>query len=521
MIDKDIGLTALPDGVADWKDARDLDPDYEALSGEVARMSSMTESASAPPDWRLVVDRGVAILGAKGKDIQVAAYMAVGLFHTFGMEGFSAGLKIIGDIFTAFAETAYPTRPRGRVNAVQWWLERADDWLANNSENEIEGELATEINANYAALDAALIASLADAAPVLAGLKAAIGRIPVKEPPPPEPEPLDEAAEIAEVTVVGEEAPVRPAAPAVSAPAAPANQVAAAAPTAGDPRELRRTIQTLLAQARDAGNALPDTGDFLPYRLRRLAAWSMIQAAPPAEDGRTLLEPPESHIAPSLDSQLESGNYQNALRLAEEQVGTYLFWLDPHRTTASALAAMGQTHQAALAAVQAEVLAFVKRFPSVTKLSFTDGTPFADARTKTWLASLGESGGGGGGADVSPAVREALDKARAAASVNPEEALDVLAEAARAAGHPRDALLVRIEVVKVFSASGKREAVLAQVPALLETIDRHGLEMWDRELAAQALSSAANGLDEELDAELLTALRQRLARTSPERYIRV
>lgn len=286
------------------------------------------------------------------------------------------------------------------------------------------------------------------------------------------------------------------------------------------PEEVRRAVQPFLAQARAAADLSSDTGDFLPYRLRRLAAWATLRVTPPAEEGRTLLEPPEAHIVQSLDAQLDSGNYQAALRLAEEQVGVYLFWLDPHRVAASALSAMGRTHQAAMTAVQEETLAFIKRFPAVAKLAFSDGTPFADARTKTWLAGLDE-GSGGAGLDVAPAVQEAIDKARGLAAVNPDEALDVLSQAFRSAGHPRDALLLRIEVLKAFSSSGRREASLAQIPLILETLDKYGLDAWDSGLAAQALAAAVNALNEEEDAEMLAALRQRFARAAPERYIKM
>ncbi len=522
---EDLGLAPLPENAPDWQNVRDSDPDYDAVSREMARMSSMTESASSPPNWQLIVDHSAAILGQKSKDIQIATYMAVGLLHTSGLPGLADSVKILADIFATHSDSAFPPRKRARVNAVNWWHERTENWLGDNSGGEIEEELAERLVSGLASLDTALQTVLEDSAPVLSGLKAIVNRIPVKpKPPAKEEEPAEEiTVETVETGASAETAGDNAASPFQAAaqaakPATPAS-AAAAAQSQLSPEEARKNIQTLLAQCRDIGNQINDASDYLPYRLRRWASWALLKLTPPAEAGRTMLEPPEPHIIQSLNSQLDSGNYQAALAMAEEQVGVYLFWLDPHRVAANALSALGAAHQAALNAVQEETLAFVKRLPGVTKLAFADGTPFADARTKTWLNSLDDNGGGGGG-DLNPAVKAALDKAKEKMTVNPEEALDILAEAASAAGRPRDAMLVRIGVLKVFSTSGRREAVLAQITPLLDLIEKHRLEEWDPQVTALALAAAISGLDEEQDAELLTTLRQRLARTAPAQYLR-
>ena len=61
--------------------------------------------------------------------------------------------------------------------------------------------------------------------------------------------------------------------------------------------------------------------------------------------------------------------------------------------TAKALEGLGADYAAALHAVRAEVRLFTSRLSGVEQLAFSDGTPFADAETKAWLASLKISGG--------------------------------------------------------------------------------------------------------------------------------
>lgn len=513
MEQDDLGLSPLPDSHPDWAAERDSDPNFEALSAEIARMSSMTESASAPPDWGLIVKNAETVLSAKAKDIQVAAYGAVGLFETAGLAGFSRGVKILGDILDAHSDDAYPPkkRKRARVNAIQWWLERAEAWLEGVADQEMEQEFADALSERIAKLNETLLANFEDEAPMLSALEAGVNRIPVKSPPPPEPE-SDDTAEIIAVETV----PRTASSASSSGSSAPSRQAGAIQ----SPDDARKIIGACLTDARDAGEALASasTADSLPYRIRRWSAWALIKAAPPAEDGRTMLPPPESHLIQGLQSLVEAGDFAGALKLAEEQVATYLFWLDPHRVAAAALAAMGPSHQAAQTAVVEEVRSLVGRLPALPRLAFTDGTPFADMRTKAWLASLSESGGGG--AETSPAVAEALEKARGLAAVNPEDALAALEQAGRGAGHPRDALLVRIEILKTFAGSGRAEGAKAQIPALVAALDRHGLDEWDPDLAAQALSAALGCLSEEADAGLVGELRQRLARTAPAQYCR-
>lgn len=262
--------------------------------------------------------------------------------------------------------------------------------------------------------------------------------------------------------------------------------------------------------------------DPLPYRLRRLSAWSFVAKAPPAENGRTMLPGPETHVVQALDSLMESGDYAGALALAEEQVGVYLFWMDPQRVAAQALAALGAPYRLAQAAVEMETLYYLTRVPSLTKLSFTDGTPFADPKTKSWLTELADRGGSSGGAQDNPAVREALDKARELSTTNAEEALAVLAQAGAVAGHPRDDLLLRVEVLKTFIASGRMEAARAQIQTITDTLDRFNLDVWDPELASRALSAVLSALsgEEDISSELRERLGARLALCSPVQYLR-
>lgn len=507
----ELGLAAPTEAVADWGAARDADPDYEALTTEIARMSSVSESTASPPDWKLVVTKGAGILSAKAKDIQVAAYFATGELTLNGIDGLSVGAKVLGDIFSAHAETAYPLqkRKRARLASVQWWLERAVGWFESNQPAEMEQAAYDSLTTRLDNLQKALDENFADEAPLLHELRTHVGRIPVL-PPPPEPT----AADSSEPEIITVEA-VNDATPQTMPTPTPPTQTAAQPGV--DPR-IR--MLALLRETAAASETMQDTpADPLPYRLRRLAAWADIKNAPPSEDGKSRLPPPDSTIMQTLRSHLDAGQYPEALRLAEEQVGVSLFWLDPHRISAAALAAMGAPYKAAQNAVTGEVRDYVARVPAIQSLAFDDGTPFADAQTKAWLAELLTSNRQDGGDGDNPAVRTAMEKAREQAAADPAAAVRMLSDAGDAAGRPKDALLLRIELMKILTASGHGEAAQAQIPLVLAILDKHALDTWDSPLTASALTACITALSDENDADRRRELRARLARAAPGRSL--
>ncbi len=532
---EELGRAPLSHPAADWNSSRELDPDYLALNQEIARMSSVSESAAAPPDWELIVLKAANLLSGKIKDIQVAGYAAVGLLHQSGLSGLATGLEILADLFALHSDTAYPPkkRQRARLNAVQWWLEHAVAWLGDQVVPPVEADLHAKLLLQLNRLQQALDENFRDDAPLLNDLKQHLLRIPVL-PPLAEPVEKVEAEEIAVETLSSQPGPPAGAVEKrvnATVPLPPPTEAASPVPPAApagitrddNPAAAKRQVLSLLNQAAGSAEILAaaEPTHPLPYRLRRLAAWSGVETPPPAEEGRTLLAPPEGHVGSSLEAMLAAGDFAGAVRGSEERVGAYLFWLDLQRISAEALAGLGAPYQAAWAAVKGETLAYLARFPSLVRLAFSDGTPFASARTKVWLESLAEEKTvGGGGGEMNPAVLEALERAKGAGA-KPEEALKILGEGWRGAGHPRERLALRLAFMRVLAAAGRAELARAQVPEIVGILDRHGLDVWEGGLAASALAAVLGVLGEDGEAGLTRGLRDRLAVLDPAWSLRL
>ena len=165
------------------------EPEYEALTAEIGKLSSVSQSS--PVSWQAVAGNGAVILAQKSKDISVAAYMAVALIHTDGAQGFLDGVNLLRGICENFWDDAFPPKAkmRRRLNAYEWWHERALEQLRKEGQQPIPAALSAEMTEAVDELDS-LIGGLMEDAQPLRDMKEAIRAIPLlpeekqKEPEP-------------------------------------------------------------------------------------------------------------------------------------------------------------------------------------------------------------------------------------------------------------------------------------------------------------------------------------------------
>jgi len=139
--------------------------------------------------------------------------------------------------------------------------------------------------------------------------------------------------------------------------------------------------ESLAREARRLRETSP--ADPLGYLLARRAAWLRIVGPPPVRDGRTFAAPPRPALRAAVENRKDP---RRAVEACEAAVASDPLWLDPHRHAVTALRATG--HDEAARAVELEVRAFVLRHPWLVALSFSDGSPGADAATRAWLDTL-------------------------------------------------------------------------------------------------------------------------------------
>lgn len=514
----ELGRKPVSDSSPAGADAR-YEPEYDQLQLEIDKLSSAT--AGGVVDWKRVVKLGSMILLNKSKDLKVASYLGVGLMHLKGVEGLSAGAQILLDMVNSFWDDLYPTkkRMRGRFGAVSWWAENAGKFFKDYQGDELPRPVVDLLAKRINELDSALSGKSEDA-PMLRDLAGYAQRLPVKaEQAPPETEPESTAA------------PAVPDASEKAGSTAPAATPAATV-SAGDissPEECAGGLRTGLSVLEPVADYLlaNDLADSTGYRLRRLVFWMPVTVLPPAENGRTMIPTPEEPVLESISSQLQNNDFAGALRAAESRIGQFLFWLDLSRLSAEALKGLGDQYSDALDALEHEVELYVKRLPGIAGLSFADGTPFADPRTRSWLQSLGRGKGaesGPGGEDDSFVTRVMADAGKLAAAKKLVEAVTVLNDGCMTAPSERERFQLRKELTVMLTVEGQIGLAHVHSAGLLQHIENFGLEKWEPELALSGLLAAYEALVAEGgqdSAEKATDVLKRIGRLCPAAALKI
>jgi type VI secretion system protein VasJ len=445
------------------------DTDFETIKAEIDKLSSVD---NLDPAWTKVQDLAAQILAQKGKDFRVVSWMAVAKVKTQGWSGFAESLILFEIIARSFWDTMYPEarRARARVNAFAWMTDMVHQHLLPMGVTFADGDPLRAADEVLKDLDQLLAEKLGDAYAGPGQLRSLLRDKIMAIPEPPR----------------AEEAPVAAAEGTAAAPAQAQGPVGVVGPT---------TVEGVDPAVRASGGVLVESAAVLRgadparawgYKLQRWGAWIILEELPPAQDGRTYIPAPGegAQLAELRDGQ----KWLELLTTAEEMVSRYLFWLDLHRFIALAMDNLGPSFAAAREVVGREVSYFVARMPTVTSLSFDDGTPFADAATQTWLEEEGRKWGAGGGGSAAAAVASAEDEEiarrfeEAQQMVSGGKLADGLASALALADRAADARLrfrARLAVGKMALDASKHELARGMLEHLLVDVERHGLETWE------------------------------------------
>jgi type VI secretion system protein VasJ len=462
------------------------EPLYDELSAEIKKLSSPT--AVGGIDWQAIERIACDILATKSKHILVACCLAIARQHNAGWHGFAEGAIVLRDLLTIYWDSCFPVkkRMRGRINAISWWQEMTDG-LINSSEGEQWGkEERAALLTTLEEIDRFLGDQMEDAPVLRPTIQALGGHITEIETEEPQQDPPPQATTDTTRPETRAQPETRPSTPApATRPKAPPASSEELSPEKNLARgcEYLRLVATQLLQN--------DPCHPLAFRLNRIIAWFPLDTLPPATDGATMLPPPDGQLISGLHNLAAAGNWTGLLQAAEQQVRQYLFWLDLHRFVATALERLGR--DLAREGVTCEILLLLKRLPGLEKLSFSDGTPFADPATRDWLKEL-QAGGQrtGNQAAVTQEAGESLEKqvakAQALATDNKlGEALQVLHQGLQTAQGGRSRLLWSLAICRLICRSRQPLIAIPLAATLMEQLDRHALEQWEPILAEDIL----------------------------------
>lgn len=502
MDDTGIGKTFISDDAPAGIDCR-YEPLFEELQAEIDKLGS--PSATGGINWSRAASLAEEILRNESKDLLVASYFSVARIHSDGITGLKTGLHLFSDLLETFWDTMFPKkkRMRGRVAAVEWWVEKSETALEQLNLHSIDATLQTSLLDDCEQLSA-LIQELFPDPPAISGLSRIIGSIPAKETTPSsesekETVPIPQHP-VTETKTEQQPEPTPAPAPTAAKPATPAPAPPPVEPVpqhpVGSTDEAVKALESLHDGIKRAALVLVehDLSNPLGHRALRTAIWADIESPPQAADNKTLIPAPEPHILSILEDLAANGDWHNLVIAAATHFADYIFWLDLQRFAAVGLEQLGRPYELAHDAVCQETATFLSRMRGLAKLQFADGQPFADATTQEWCQNLGGSSGGmelgaglvgGEGASEETAhLHEAiLQTQELVKDKKLKEAVTLLQNEIKEAHSARQAMQWRLLLVQTLISGKKAEIALAHCEKLLAEAHYYNLEQWEPDQA--------------------------------------
>lgn len=513
-----------------------FEPAYEAVAREVGKLDSPTGGAV---NWPEIVQSGGDLLKKTTKDLLLSVWIAQALYSSKGLEGLVEGTTLLAALLDRYWDSLFPepNRLRARANALGWLLDRVNMTLPTTAVTaQDKGSLAA-LGVTAKKLAEIAREKFAGSGPAFGPFLENIERLrlslPADAPPPPPPPPPKppEPAAASMPTAASSSPPPSSGPTAGAAPStAPPLEAAPAFDPGGDVLTYLRNVGTNLLSA--AGHLRrANTADPLAYRLLRTGLW-LHMAQPPG--GVTSGKTPAPPLAPTVRTRLEqmagNGRFAELLEEAESALTQARFSLDLHRFSAVALAQLGPSHAAARLAVLAELGSLLRRMPALPQLLFSDGSPFADPQTKTWIdAEVSPSKAGAGGGSSDDPVAKILDEARElAGSGKAPDAISHLQANLGQVASAESRFKLRLALAETAFGAGHTPLARALYDALDKEIQARGLDEWQPALAVRALEGhvqclrtlarAGKGL---VEPGALTVIYDRLSRLDPSAALRL
>jgi type VI secretion system protein VasJ len=494
---------AMPAG-----DSVRYDPEFEQIAAEIAKIESVTAAAI---DWDLVAQLSISILKTKSKDYRVAGYLAAALFQTGKFEGLIHGIRLYEKLIRNFWETGFPekSRMRGRIGALEWLSTRMGIMLSRDTKSAVSDEIILELEKSVQSLLSTLAEFLGNDTPSFSDFQSAVDS-----------RARDVRSRISNTERAKEEEIRRAAAVA----SGEITEIADAEKVTEECRKKLARVSGFLYQS--------DPTDPLAYCISRSITWGWIVALPTNENGVTYIPPIPAGCIQRCNTFAGSGNWQGVVDEAESEFFDGVFGFDLQRWCIRALKELGEPYVGARQAILAELSGLFKRLPELIELRFSDGSPFADTQTKSWIknevlqASFPDGAPEQGGEKTaeleSSELADAAAKAgRLVAEGKLQEAIRLFREGIARTPSSRLRFLWRLRLAKFCMDAGKLQLALPQLVSLDEDIIRFSLEEWEPDLSLEVVQQlyvcrqklAAGLQDRPLDGERqLAQLYQRLCK---------
>lgn len=452
------------------------DADFDALKSEMGKLGGI--------DVDLIEEKASSILKEKSKDIRVMCFLAYAMLRQEKWAEIADIFQGMTSLVTENWDAVHPERVRAKQLALKWLSEdRFGSLLAEKKPEEDAHDDLHRLVEALTALRPILDEKFPDGAPFPSSLfKSAQAWEKATKPKP-------------------QEQPAASPAPSSSPGAASGGSAPAAAAQAGGAPELMDTPKQAQMIVRRPARFLQEKEPqkIMGFRLMRSVRWDIFENLPPAQDGKTQLPGPNPQQRAFFENTLNQGDWKTLHEKAEEVFcgGSNHLWLDLQRYSATACKEMGKLYEPVRSMIIFELGYLLKRLPGIENLSFSDGSPFCDGVTTTWITeevlpafSGGDGNGGGGGASGSadPLDEERKEINGLVAGGQIQQALAVAQTAIRNSANEEDNFRRSILLGQVLMKAKQPDIALSIFESLDEKISSYQLDKWNPDLATDAWS---------------------------------
>lgn len=448
--------------------------EYEALEAELSKPLALHDTAQI--DWQRVQDCSEALLLGMSKDLRVACWLSWALYQTQSFAGLVAGLEMLCHFCTHRWVDIYPRKSRTRAATLGWLVARLEKALDTNIPISDQLELFQRLILQLEVLDVTLTEHLAGEAPLILPLRRRLANM------------------------VTRATDSRPQTGPVETVVAQVKQVATHWFTGVTSIESERDAQQALRAQRENTLLLcswwlrQKATDPRALRLNRTLSWLSINSIPQHNPERvTDLHGVPGDKLKSYQLHFDQGQYADLLVQLETSIARAPFWFDGQRLVWECLEALSA--DAAKRELEIHFALFLQRLPGIADLRFHDGTEFADAATRDWIAACVtphlESASGAQQvliSDSSPAWDIGLQEATSILRRGGlKAAIQKLKSGFQNAQGGREKFCWQLSLARLCHQAKKYELAKAQLEALDEQILRSELHLWEPRLTLEVL----------------------------------
>ncbi|OUM08751.1 type VI secretion system ImpA domain-containing protein [Pseudomonas syringae] len=335
---------------------------FETLESELGGAQSILGPSNI--DWSRIREGSERILVNQSKDLRVASWLTWALYECESFAGLLAGLGLIHHLCDKHWQVLYPRKSRTRCAAIGWLVLRLEKLLVEDIAITRQLPVFQQMVKYLDSLDELFGRYLVDEAPLLLPIRRRLTRM-IQRAIQVEKEPVTVVEQVKQV----------------------AAQLFSSNPHIDNEKDAQRALGTLEESARNLCLwwLKQKSTDSRAFRLARSLVWLEVDDIPGynAEKVTQLRALPADKLR-NYKERFEQGLYADLIVDVEAALVRAPFWFDGQRLIWQCLKALDA--DAAMREVEAHVALFIKRMPEVIGLYFQDGTPFADAETRKWMA---------------------------------------------------------------------------------------------------------------------------------------